>query len=251
MLWLSNMGPDQGRTCCSGENCSGWCSSRSNAGGRLIATKTVTKTLLVAFCAITSWSAGPSVVFADAPSDGSLSIETSVRGVIGAKRKSPDLPRIQVAQAGNDTKKAFEAAKELGTRDAWNAFLRSYPNGFYADLARAYVKRLDGSPRAGTSSAPSRPSSGNAGGSSFATVTRVVYGTGAFSKTSSKSWIEHRDAGAVVRYKQTRTSRHGIELLDRSGTVYVTLDVTDKSIWRKEGRGLPKKIHAIKKIERN
>jgi hypothetical protein len=39
-------------------------------------------------------------------------------------------------------REAFEAAKELGTPEAWNAFLRSFPNGFYADLARAYLKKL-------------------------------------------------------------------------------------------------------------
>ena len=39
-------------------------------------------------------------------------------------------------------KDAFEAARELGTIDAWNAFLANYPTGFYADLARAYIKKL-------------------------------------------------------------------------------------------------------------
>jgi hypothetical protein len=38
--------------------------------------------------------------------------------------------------------KAFEAAKELGTADAWNAFLANYPTGFHADLARAYLKKV-------------------------------------------------------------------------------------------------------------
>ncbi len=48
------------------------------------------------------------------------------------------------AQAANSTaeKEAFESAKELGTVDAWNAFLTAYPSGFRADLARAYVKKL-------------------------------------------------------------------------------------------------------------
>ena len=42
-------------------------------------------------------------------------------------------------------KDAFAAAKELGTADAWNAFLANYPTGFHADLARAYLKKLAGS----------------------------------------------------------------------------------------------------------
>jgi hypothetical protein len=51
---------------------------------------------------------------------------------------------LVVAQAGASKaqKNAFEAAKELGTVEAWDAFLSNYPDGFYADLARAYVKKL-------------------------------------------------------------------------------------------------------------
>ena len=52
--------------------------------------------------------------------------------------------RLSAAHA-QDAKEAFEAAKQLGTAEAWNAFLTSYPTGFYADLARAYVKKLGGS----------------------------------------------------------------------------------------------------------
>lgn len=58
----------------------------------------------------------------------------------GAARERP----IVLAQAGSKKaqKEAFESAKELGTVEAWDAFLSSYPDGFYADLARAYVKKL-------------------------------------------------------------------------------------------------------------
>ena len=45
-------------------------------------------------------------------------------------------------QAQVSVKEAFEAARELGTVDAWTAFLARFPDGFYADLARAYVKKL-------------------------------------------------------------------------------------------------------------
>jgi hypothetical protein len=44
--------------------------------------------------------------------------------------------------AGTPEKDAFEAVKELGTVEAWDAFLSNYPTGFHADLARAYVKKL-------------------------------------------------------------------------------------------------------------
>ena len=49
-------------------------------------------------------------------------------------------------------KEAFESAKELGTVEAWDAFLANYPTGFHADLARAYVKKL-----AGPSTPPAAP----------------------------------------------------------------------------------------------
>jgi uncharacterized protein YecT (DUF1311 family) len=52
-------------------------------------------------------------------------------------------------------KDAFEAAKELGTVEAWDAFLSNHPTGFYADLARAYVKKLAGEPAAEGSAPPS------------------------------------------------------------------------------------------------
>jgi hypothetical protein len=45
-------------------------------------------------------------------------------------------------------KEAFEAAKELGTVEAWNAFLAHSSKGFHADLARAYLKKLSGQPQA-------------------------------------------------------------------------------------------------------
>jgi hypothetical protein len=71
--------------------------------------------------------------------------------------------RREVAQAQDVTaKEAFEAAKQLGTVEAWKAFLASYPSGFYADLARAYIKKLGGSDArpatAAPSSAPPAPS---------------------------------------------------------------------------------------------
>ncbi|MDX2307918.1 MAG: SH3 domain-containing protein [Hyphomicrobium sp.] len=45
-------------------------------------------------------------------------------------------------EPASEEKQAFDAAKELGTVEAWDAFLSNYPKGFHADLARAYVKKL-------------------------------------------------------------------------------------------------------------
>lgn len=55
-------------------------------------------------------------------------------------------------------KDAFESAKELGTIDAWEAYLNNYPSGFRADLARAYVRKLgESSAAAPTHAAPPPP----------------------------------------------------------------------------------------------
>jgi hypothetical protein len=59
-----------------------------------------------------------------------------------------------LAQTAGDERQAFEAAKELGTSEAWDAFLSNYPTGFHADLARAYKKKLDGGAAAAQSSPP-------------------------------------------------------------------------------------------------
>lgn len=56
----------------------------------------------------------------------------------------PMLPQGRALAQGGSEKEAFEAAKELGTVDAWNAFLANYSTGFHADLARAYLKKLQG-----------------------------------------------------------------------------------------------------------
>ena len=58
------------------------------------------------------------------------------------------------ALAETSEKDAFEAAKELGTVDAWNAFLASYATGFHADLARAYLKKLEGETQAAPPQTP-------------------------------------------------------------------------------------------------
>lgn len=50
--------------------------------------------------------------------------------------------QIVIAQSDITEKEAYDAAKELGTIEAWEAFLNSYSTGFRADLARAYLKRI-------------------------------------------------------------------------------------------------------------
>jgi hypothetical protein len=67
-----------------------------------------------------------------------------------AAPQSSDQATSQPGDAGGNgaEKEAFDSAKELGTVEAWEAFLSSYPSGFHADLARAYIKTLDAKPSA-------------------------------------------------------------------------------------------------------
>lgn len=77
-------------------------------------------------------------------------------------------PNSAFAQTDSATEKhAFDAAKELGTADAWNAFLANYTSGFYADMARAYLKKINEpslpAPDANTAQPQLPPSSERAG----------------------------------------------------------------------------------------
>jgi VHL beta domain len=78
-------------------------------------------------------------------------------GATDSGTTSPDTKASAEAK-GADATAAFNSAKELGTADAWNAFLASYPTGFHADLARAYLKKLsEGTPAAQTPAASPPP----------------------------------------------------------------------------------------------
>lgn len=66
-------------------------------------------------------------------------------------------PPALAQQPANAEKDAFEASKALGTSEAWEAFLKSYPNGFHADLARAYLKKLADTPATPATATPAAP----------------------------------------------------------------------------------------------
>lgn len=53
-----------------------------------------------------------------------------------------DVPPAMAQASDSPESAAFEQAKELGTADAWHAFVNAFPTGFHADLARAYLKKL-------------------------------------------------------------------------------------------------------------
>jgi hypothetical protein len=78
-------------------------------------------------------------------------------GATGSDTKTSDEAK------GGDAAAAFNSAKELGTVEAWDAFLSNYPTGFHADLARAYVKKLsEGAPAAQTAVSSSPEPTGSA-----------------------------------------------------------------------------------------
>ena len=75
--------------------------------------------------------------------------------ILGSGSDDKSVGDTQQAAASSPEKDAFDSAKELGTIEGWNAFLGNYSSGFYADLARAYVKKLQAGADAG-------PGAGNA-----------------------------------------------------------------------------------------
>lgn len=85
-----------------------------------------------------------------------LIMPAAVLLITGSMPPSFSLTTAAVAQPTGDAaeKEAFEGAKELGTADAWRAFLKNFQTGFRADLARAYLKKLDGGQAAAPPTTP-------------------------------------------------------------------------------------------------
>jgi uncharacterized caspase-like protein len=54
------------------------------------------------------------------------------KSVASGPQADPDAP----------VRRAYELALQLGSRDVWEAFIRSYPEGFYADLAKAQLRKV-------------------------------------------------------------------------------------------------------------
>ena len=82
-----------------------------------------------------------------------IKAEPASSGFTAEAKKNSD--EVRTAQkSGIDEKEAFEAAKELGTIEAWEAFLNNFSKGFRADLARAYVRRLGSETKSEPAAAP-------------------------------------------------------------------------------------------------
>lgn len=69
--------------------------------------------------------------------------EPFVYGSLGGE----EVPLVPVAkpraQAAADIRSDYELAEKVGTREAWDSFIKAYPTGFYADLAKAQRNKLD------------------------------------------------------------------------------------------------------------
>jgi uncharacterized caspase-like protein len=55
----------------------------------------------------------------------------------------PEKPAAPAASSADSIRADYQLAEKVGTREIWQSFLQSHPNGFYADLARAQIKKLD------------------------------------------------------------------------------------------------------------
>jgi uncharacterized caspase-like protein len=55
-------------------------------------------------------------------------------------------PQVQAnqpqANPQAEVRRDYELALQVATEDAWNSFLRQYPNGFYADLAKSQLSKI-------------------------------------------------------------------------------------------------------------
>jgi uncharacterized caspase-like protein len=73
--------------------------------------------------------------------------EPSVFGSLGGD-DVPLVPAKPVATTGPQAdpqmavRRDYELALQAGAREAWEAFLRTYPDGFYADLAKVQMKKI-------------------------------------------------------------------------------------------------------------
>jgi uncharacterized caspase-like protein len=72
--------------------------------------------------------------------------EPYVYGSLGGN----DVPLVPLKPAATEpqadpqaaVRRDYELALQLGTREVWDAFLRTYPDGFYAELAKGQLKRV-------------------------------------------------------------------------------------------------------------
>lgn len=107
-------------------------------------------------------------------------------------------------------KEAFELAKDVGTIQAWNAFLKEYPRGFRAEIAKSYIQKLKTSPSGSTSRGgqhtPSGPSSTYIKAANLSGAYRIT------ARDSKKTYLNNNDTGIITvgPNDADRTSGHWI-----------------------------------------
>lgn len=68
--------------------------------------------------------------------------EPFVYGSLGGQTMSLVPPAAKPADPETEARIDYELAAQVGTREAWDSFLASHPNGLYANLARAQTSKL-------------------------------------------------------------------------------------------------------------
>jgi len=62
--------------------------------------------------------------------------------LVPAPRPQAAAPAAPVANPQSEMRRDYELALQAGDREAWEAFLQTYPDGFYANLARVQLKKI-------------------------------------------------------------------------------------------------------------
>jgi hypothetical protein len=73
--------------------------------------------------------------------------EPFVYGSLGGNNISlVPAPAVPQEASANEIKTDYELVEKIGTARAWQVFVATHPKGFYADLARAQIERLNSQP---------------------------------------------------------------------------------------------------------
>lgn len=152
--------------------------------------------------------------------------------ILGDKAAASDAPS---ASDSTPEKEAFNAAKELGTADAWEAFLANYPSGFHADLARAYLKKLseNSAPAPALPAAPPQADA-QALGPTMSSIIKApswallaTYPYPAKRSCADRASLRslHYNVPTKITFVQYSGSRRDIHWIDYSGTArnYITI----------------------------
>ncbi|MFA5900381.1 MAG: hypothetical protein WC829_14860 [Hyphomicrobium sp.] len=146
-------------------------------------------------------------------------------------------------ESASEEREAFEAAKELGTVEAWDAFLSNYPKGFRADLARAYVKKLADTPAAPAPSAGPPVAASAAPAGEYVTLGATPIRVGKWPERAafdgSSLWVSESGARSIVEIdlqnrsvgRRLKVGRLPVDIVaTENGTVYALAE-TDNMLY--------------------